>query len=70
MFVGAASVARSRAADQAVADEPVEDLVEVSDVELAPLGADRLAEFAELVAVAGVARVEQGKDSVLDRHLA
>lgn len=54
---------------EAVADEAVEDLVKVADVEVAPLGADSVAEFsAQLVAVA-FAFGEESEDRVVDGYV-
>lgn len=54
---------------EAVADQAVEDLVEVADVEVAPLGTDSVAELsAQLVAVA-FAFGEQGEDRVVDGYI-
>ena len=54
--------------DQAVAGEPVEDLVEVADVQPAPLVADGLIEAGfQLVAVGGLGR-QQGQYRVLQGH--
>ena len=54
--------------DQAVAGEPVEYLVQVADVQPAPLVADGLLEAGlELVAVGGLGR-QQGQDRVVQGH--
>jgi hypothetical protein len=54
--------------DERVALEPIEHLVEVTDVELAPLWPDRLLETGlQLIAVARAVG-EEGEDGVVDRH--
>src|SRR5204863_10172085 len=56
--------------DEPVADEPVEDLVQVADVELAPLRPDRLFEGGfEFIAVARLLR-EKREHCVMNRHRA
>jgi len=55
--------------DQAVTGQPVEHLVQVADVQPAPLVADGLLEAAlELVAVGWLGR-KQGQDRVVEGHV-
>ena len=55
--------------DQAIPGEPVEDLVQVADVQPAPLVADSLLEAGfQLVAVGWPVR-QQGQDRVLQGHV-
>jgi hypothetical protein len=66
--VGAARLSDAVGGDEAVADEAVEHLVEVADVEATPLRPDRFLELAAQDIAVAFALREKRKHGVLDRH--